>query len=163
MPAATTKRHATVSNPLLLKPFRPSGMGTASAASIIASDPSISTSGPAMFFRSAPNIIIMITTQYHPCHAAISAVAQGERGRETRGGQASSEKPRAVGKCDYLSCSRRVFALTSLARGSAGVSAAGFEDARAPLRLARDRNEPRVPQTAVARLRYDARRLSRYL
>ena len=137
-------------------------MGTASAASIIASDPSISTSGPAMFFRSAPNIIIMITTQYHPCHAAISAVAQGERGRETRGGQASSGEAFRFGKCD-LSCSRRVFALTSLARGSAGVSAAGFEDARAPLRLVRDRNEPRVPQTAVARLRSDARRLSRYL
>jgi hypothetical protein len=39
-----------------------------------------------MFFSSAPNISNIITTQYHPCHAAISAVVQGARGRGRRGG-----------------------------------------------------------------------------
>ena len=71
IPAATTKRHATVRRPLFEKPFRPSGMSTASAASIMAREPSIRMSGPAMFFSSATNMMNMIATQYHPCHAAI--------------------------------------------------------------------------------------------
>ena len=73
MPAATTNRHATVSNPLLLKPFRPSGMSMIFAASIMASDPSIRTSGPATFFMSATKQQNMIPTVYHPSHASAMA------------------------------------------------------------------------------------------
>ena len=70
-----------MSNPLLLKPFRPSGMSTASAASIIANEPSIRTSGPAMFFKRATNIIDMMTTQYHPFHASDMAARTKARDR----------------------------------------------------------------------------------
>ena len=106
-------------------------MGTVSAASIIARDPSISTSGPAMFFSSAPNISIIITTQYHPCHAAISAVVQGARGRGRRGGP--GELGRSLVPSENAICRPHVarLALTSLARGSAaGLAVSRFEDAR---------------------------------
>ena len=75
MPAATTKRHATVSSPLLLKPFRPSGMSMMFAASKNARDPSIRTSGPATFLMSATKQQNMIPTVYHPSHG--SAMAAG--------------------------------------------------------------------------------------
>ena len=113
--------------PLFEKPFRPSGMSTAFAASIMAREPSIRTSGPAMFFSRATNMMNMIATQYHPCHAAIVLES---RARTAAGVTARVTQPRfsrngdPTGRGESLRGSRRA----RRGRGQAIPNARGYSE-----------------------------------